>query len=241
LALRLGHNTVTRRQNKCYLCFPYRHIFLYVSNLILTCNLSLFFFKLTFPFAKKRKKSTSQQYEKRCSSCLHRKGGDREYPFIIKVGSTKGNNPPNIFRDVEYFFLDTPSLSQLVLFPSLEQQEILEQYNCKDKIIKIDFQEATGASLWQLRGKKTLSYKGEWVQPSEADLTNDTYLRFLRDHGKETSPTFLVSNWSRDEMHDLLTARDDPGIDSSAKECSQVAAALCHLSIRGTQTYGGGQ
>ncbi|UDL13958.1 MAG: hypothetical protein [Xiangshan Nyami-like virus] len=159
--------------------------------------------------------------------------GDKHYPFIVKVGTTKKrDNPHPVFSQVEYTLLDTADKRFLVLCPHNRQLEALQFYDITiPSIIKIDLIEATGAAKWELTGSKNLYYIREGLQPEERIIKPD-YINWLRNYGSQPSAP-LVSSWGGDEMYNMSTTADSgmPHADAAADE--HLACALRNIQVSG--------
>ncbi|QRK69402.1 matrix protein [Solenopsis invicta virus 15] len=159
-------------------------------------------------------------------------GTTREYPIVIKTGTTKHLQvPPGIGGQIRYFFTDFVKTVVLYLIPTSEQLELLALYNNKTPVIRVDLPEATGAPLWALRGCKTLKFHKEWIQPEESKYQKDRFIQFLSTTGDAASPTFLVSNISGNSMPYLQPSGDDSGFNDSAECELSVASSFRNLTL----------
>lgn len=101
---------------------------------------------------------------------------EKEIPILVSIGRSKTMTPPEIFSEVEYFFLDTPSSRELILQLSDQQKKILKPFGVKSRVLAFDLEELTGAAKWKLLGRKVLQYKKEIIQIERGTLVNPEYL-----------------------------------------------------------------
>lgn len=157
----------------------------------------------------------------------------KEYPFLYKVGKTDLKSPPLSFADIGYFFVDTADKRLLYLELTSKQSSILSStYGVKEPIISLDLMRATGASLWQLTGKKLLQHNADYYQLEHRAYQDPRFLAELRKNGQHPASTLLVSNWDWNEMSLLSAFGDLGGAKDSPGETADVAAALCRLELQ---------
>ncbi|QPB73976.1 hypothetical protein QKO73_gp3 [Hymenopteran orino-related virus OKIAV85] len=157
--------------------------------------------------------------------------GERGYPFIVKIGTTKRRDPPvPVFSTVEYALFDSADKRHLLLCPRDHHIALLKAHDIDAGIQRIDLTEATGAAKWELTGEKTLVYIKETLQPEEKILKPE-YITWLQKHGHTTSSTYVVPNSGREQVHYLPSPPDYPGPPSAPNADELLANSLHRIGI----------
>lgn len=138
----------------------------------------------------------------------------REIPILVPIGKSKVMTPPEIFEEVEYFFLDTPNSRELVLQLNEHQRKVLRAFGVKSKILTFDLEALTRAAKWELLGRKVLQYKREIIQLERCALVNPEYLERYKTDLIITEGLPMSNDTSEDTVHRVNASLENFSVKS---------------------------